>query len=238
MDILLLARPEKALMDMETLEEQKMLVEQMEDVEDISKEVEAIATEATLQLEKLVEEEVGEVGGNFDYIENLLDARPEGALHDEHSEKEGKEPLNLALSDDEDKGVDEEDMVLTHMLVEDVEDISKEMEAIATEATLQLEKLLVEDQEIVPPGMEEPGLANMKMEENVAEEELIEGEKSTRKRKREVEGEEEEEDNNKAKRFCSWRTWMTDVFNSWFNIDFGYFVHLYSGFSDLFVRPT
>ena len=109
MDILLLARPEKAVMNMETLEEQKMLVEQMEDVEDISKEVEAIATEATLQLEKLVEEEVGEVGGNFDYIENLLDARPVGALHDEHSEKEGKEALNLALSDDGDEGVDSDD---------------------------------------------------------------------------------------------------------------------------------
>merc|ERR1719447_2226883 len=107
--------------------------------------MEAIATEATLQLEKLVEEEVGEVGGNFDYIENLLDARPEGALHNEHSEKEGKERLNLALSDDEDEGVDEEDMVFTHMLVEDVEDISKEMEAIATEATLQLEKLVEEE---------------------------------------------------------------------------------------------
>ena len=152
MDILLLTRPEKALMNMETLEEQKMLVEQMEDVEDISKEVEVIATEATLQLEKLVEEEVGEVGGNFDYIENLLDARSVGAWHDDHSEKEGKETLNLALSNDEDEGVDEEDMVLTHMLVE--------------------------DQEIVPPGVEEPGVANMKMEENVAEEELIEGEDS------------------------------------------------------------
>ena len=212
MDILLLARPEKALMNMETLEEQKMLVEQMEDVEDISKEVEVIATEATLQLEKLVEEEVGEVGGNFDYIENLLEARIVGASHDEHSEKEGKETLNLALSNDEDEGVDEEDTVLTHMLVE--------------------------DQEIVPPGVEEPGVANMKMEENDAKEELIEGEgeKSNRKRKREEE--EEVEDNNKAKRFCGWRTWMTDVFNSWFNIDFGYFVHLYSGFSDMFVRPT
>ena len=212
MDILLLAPPEKALMDMETLEEQKMLVEQMEDVEDISKEVEAIATEATLQLEKLVEEEVGEVGGNFDYIENLLDAGFVGAWHDEHSEKEGKETLNLALSGDEDEGVGEEDMALTHMLVE--------------------------DQEIVPPGLDEPGLANMEMEENVAEEELIEEVKRKRKRKREVEEEEEVEDNNKAKRFCGWRTWMTDVFNSWFNIDFGYFVHLYSGFSDLFVRPT
>ena len=210
MDILLLARPEKALMNMETLEEQKMLVEQMEDVEDISKEVEVIATEATLQLEKLVEEEVGEVGGNFDYIENLLDARFPGARHDEHSEKEGKETLNLALSNDEDEGANEEDMVLTHMLVE--------------------------DQEIVPPGVEEPGVANMKMEENVAEEELIEGEKNKRKRKREEE--EEVEDNNKAKRFCGWRTWMTDVFNSLFNIDFGSFVHLYSGFSDMFVRPT
>ena len=207
MDILLLTRPEKALMNMETLEEQKMLVEQMEDVEDISKEVEVIATEATLQLEKLVEEEVGEVGGNFDYIENLLDARFPGARHDEHSEKEGKETLNLALSDDVDEGVDEEDVVLTHMLVE--------------------------DQENVPPGVEEPGV-----EENVAEGELIEGEKSKRKRKREEEEEEEVEDNNKAKRFCGWRTWMTDVFNSWFNIDFGYFVHLYSGFSDMFVRPT
>ena len=206
MDILLPARPEKALMNMETLEEQKMLVEQMEDVEDISKEVEVIATEATFQLEKLVEEEVGEVGGNFDYIENLLDARFPGARHDEHSEKEGKETLNLALSDDVDEGVDEEDVVLTHMLVE--------------------------DQENVPPGVEEPGV-----EENVAEGELIEGEKSKRKRKREEE-EEEVEDNNKAKRFCGWRTWMTDVFNSWFNIDFGYFVHLYSGFSDMFVRPT
>ena len=212
MDILLLARPETALINIETLEEQKMLVEQMEDVEDISKEVVAIATEATLQLEKLVEEEVGEVGGNFDYIENLLDARFPGARHDEHSEKEGKETLNLALSDDVDESVDEEDMVLTHMLVE--------------------------DQEIVPPGVEEPWVAKMKMEENDAKEELIEGEgeKSNRKRKREVE--EEVEDNNKAKRFCGWRTWMTDVFNSWFNIDFGYFVHLYSGFSDMFVRPT
>ena len=209
MDILLPARLEKALMNRETLEELKMLVEQMEDVEDISKEVEVIATEATLQLEKLVEEEVG---GNFDYIENLLDARFEGVCHDEHSEKEGKETLNLALSDDVDEGVDEEDMVLTHMLVE--------------------------DQEIVPPGVEEPGVANMKMEENDAKEELIEGEgeKSNRKRKREEE--EVVEDNNKAKRFCGWRTWMTDVFNSWFNINFGYFVHLYSGFSDMFVRPT
>ena len=35
MDILLLARPETALINMETLEEQKMLVEQMEDLEDI-----------------------------------------------------------------------------------------------------------------------------------------------------------------------------------------------------------
>ena len=206
MDILLPARLEKALMNRGTLEELKMLVEQMEDVEEISKEVEAIATEATLQLEKLVEEEVGEVGGNFDYIENLLEARVVGAWHDEHSEKEGKETLNLALSDDVDEGVDEEDVVLTHMLVE--------------------------DQENVPPGVEEPGV-----EENVAEGELIEGEKSKRKRKREEE-EEEVEDNNKAKRFCGWRTWMTDVFNSWFNIDFGYFVHLYSGFSDMFVRPT
>ena len=98
--------------------------------------------------------------------------------------------------------------------------------------------MLVEDQEIVPPGVAEPWVANNKMEENVAEEELIEGEGSKRKRKREGEEEEEVEDNNKAKRFCGWRTWMTDVFNSWFNIDFGYFVHLYSGFSDLFVRPT
>ena len=48
----------------------------------------------------------------------------------------------------EDEGVDEEDVVFTHMVVE--------------------------DQEIVPPGLDEPGLADMEMEGNVAEEELIE----------------------------------------------------------------
>ena len=78
--------PEKALIDyghqrLEALEEaleenRKILLEELES----SKDVEAIATAATLQLfnmEKLVEEEVTEADNNLDYIENLLDNRVE-----------------------------------------------------------------------------------------------------------------------------------------------------------------
>merc|ERR1712112_639384 len=74
-----------------------------------------------------------------------------------------------------------------------------------------------------------------------------EGVESNRKRKREEE-EDEEEGKRNAKRFCDWRSWvvdiftsfnmvdinMVDIFTSWFNI--GYFVHLYNGLSDIFVR--
>ena len=118
--------PEKALIDyghqrLEALEEaleenRKILLEELES----SKDVEAIATAATLQLfnmEKLVEEEVTEADNNLDYIENLLDNRVEreviGVAGEglesedpkddfEKEEDEVLETLRLALSEGDD----------------------------------------------------------------------------------------------------------------------------------------
>ena len=65
-------------------------------------------------------------------------------------------------------------------------------------------------------------------------EEVLQEVESSRKRKREEEEDEEVEGKRNAKRFCSWRTWVTDIVTSWFN--FGYFVQIYNGLSGVFVR--
>ena len=251
MDMFIVEDPEKALIDFghqrlealevaleenrkilmeevrfEAMEEEmmveKMVEEEMRVVED-SKEVEDIATAATLQLfnlEKLVEEEVTETGNNLDYIENLLDKRVGGEAIREVLEREedqvesGKEEqeeifetLKLALSEDDeeegskDESVDEENLVFTQ---ENVENLVKEKD---------------------------------EMKGGKGEDEEEEMESSSRKRKREEE-EEEVEGKRSAKRFCGWRTWVADIFTSWFNFNFGYFVELYNGLSDVFVHRT
>merc|ERR1719342_1260524 len=204
--------PEKALIDfghqrLEALEvaleeNRKMLEEEMKVLED-SKEVEDIATAATLQLfnlEKLVEEEVTETGNNLDYIENLLDKSVGGEAIREVLEREedqvesGKEEqeeifetLKLALSEDDeeegskDESLDEENLVFTQ---ENVENLMKEKD---------------------------------EMKGGKGEDEEEEMESSSRKRKRE-----EVEGKRSAKRFCGWRTWVADVFTTWFNFNFGY----------------
>ena len=226
--------PEKALIDyghqrLEALEEaleenRKILLEELES----SKDVEAIATAATLQLfnmEKLVEEEVTEADNNLDYIENLLDNRVEREVIGvpgeglesedpkdvfEKEEDEVLETLRLALSegDDEgwskDEGVVEEEMVFSKVNVG---------EAMVCEDEMEKE---------------------VKVEVKIQEE--GEGKDSSRKRKREEE--DDEVDGNTAKRFCSWRTWVADIFSSWFSFNFEYFVELYNGLSDVFVRAT
>ena len=198
--------PEKALIDyghqrLEALEEaleenRKILLEELES----SKDVEAIATAATLQLfnmEKLVEEEVTEADNNLDYIENLLDNRVEREVigvageglqsedpKDEFEKEEDEvlETLRLALSegDDEgwskDEGVVEEEMVFSKVNVG--------------------EAMVCEDE------MEKEVKVEVKIQE--------EGKDSSRKRKREEE--DDEVDGNTAKRFCSWRTWVADIF--------------------------
>ena len=224
--------PEKALIDyghqrLEALEEaleenRKILLEELES----SKDVEAIATAATLQLfnmEKLVEEEVTEADNNLDYIENLLDNRVErevivvagkGLQPEDPKDEFGKEEdevletLRLALSEGngegwcKDEGVVEEEMVFSKVNVG--------------------EAMVCED------GMEKEVKVEVKIQE--------EGKDSSRKRKREEE--DDEVDGNRAKRFCSWRTWMADIFSSWFSFNFEYFVELYNGLSDVFVRAT
>ena len=224
--------PEKALIDyghqrLEALEEaleenRKILLEELES----SKDVEAIATAATLQLfnmEKLVEEEVTEADNNLDYIENLLDNRVErevigvagkGLQPEDPKDEFGKEEdevletLRLALSEGngegwcKDEGVVEEEMVFSKVNVG--------------------EAMVCED------GMEKEVKVEVKIQE--------EGKDSSRKRKREEE--DDEVDGNTAKRFCSWRTWVADIFSSWFSFNFEYFVELYNGLSDVFVRAT
>ena len=224
--------PEKALIDyghqrLEALEEaleenRKILLEELES----SKDVEAIATAATLQLfnmEKLVEEEVTEADNNLDYIENLLDNRVErevigvagkGLQPEDPKDEFGKEEdevletLRLALSEGngegwcKDEGVVEEEMVFSKVNVG--------------------EAMVCED------GMEKEVKVEVKIQE--------EGKDSSRKRKREEE--DDEVDGNTAKRFCSWRTWVVDIFSSWFSFNFEYFVELYNGLSDVFVRAT
>ena len=66
-------------------------------------------------------------------------------------------------------------------------------------------------------------------------EEVLQEVESSRKRKRE-EVEEEVEGKRNAKRFCGWKTWVADIVTSWFTFNIGYFVHLYNGLSDVFVR--
>ena len=221
--------PEKALMNFESFEDneeenRKILMEAMRE----EKEVEAIATAATLQLfnlEKLVEEEVAETGNNFDYIENLLDNRVEGERVEqekdqvESGKKEGEETLSLALSEEEEEGEDvdtdvkEEKLVFTQT---DPEDLEGEKDQMAEG------KVRDEEEEQV------------KMQQEKKEED--EGVESSRKRKREEEEDEEVEGKRNAKRFCSWRTWVADIVTSWFNFNLGYFVHLYNGLSGVFVR--
>ena len=135
--------PEKALIDyghqrLEALEEaleenRKILLEELES----SKDVEAIATAATLQLfnmEKLVEEEVTEADNNLDYIENLLDNRVEREVigvpgeglesedpKDEFEKEEDEvlETLRLALSEGDDEGWSKDEGVETAEVIEE-----------------------------------------------------------------------------------------------------------------------
>ena len=214
----------------------EMMEEIMEEEMEEKLEVEAIATVATLQLfnlEKLVEEEVAETGNNLDYIENLLDIGGDRLEHEEDQGESGKEQgevfdtLRLALSEDDDEegskdaAVDEEDLVFTQANPE-------EQEAVVGEKEMTIKKDKMEKDEVRDEEEEQ-----VKMQENEEEKES-----SSRKRKREEE-EEEVEGKRSAKRFCgSWRTWMAELFTSWFNFNFGYFVELYNGLSDVFVRPT
>ena len=89
-------------------------------------------------------------------------------------------------------------------------------------------------------GNQEGEKEKAKVEDKQEEKELKmqeEGVESNRKRKREEEEEEEDgEGKRNAKRFCDWRSWVVNIFTSWFN--FGYFVHLYNGLSDVLVRRT
>ena len=224
--------PEKALIDyghqrLEALEEaleenRKILLEELES----SKDVEAIATAATLQLfnmEKLVEEEVTEADNNLDYIENLLDNRVEREVigvpgeglesedpKDEFEKEEDEvlETLRLALSEGDDEGWSKDEGVVEEEMV--------------------FSKVNVGEAMVCEDGMEKEVKVEVKIQE--------EGKDSSRKRKREEE--DEEVDGNTAKRFCSWRTWMADIFSSWFSFNFEYFVELYNGLSDVFVRAT
>ena len=224
--------PEKALIDyghqrLEALEEaleenRKILLEELES----SKDVEAIATAATLQLfnmEKLVEEEVTEADNNLDYIENLLDNRVEREVigvageglqsedpKDEFEKEEDKvlETLRLALSEGDDEGWSKDEGVVEEEMV--------------------FSKVNVGEAMVCEDGMEKEVKVDVKIQE--------EGKDSSRKRKREEE--DDEVDGNTAKRFCSWRTWMADIFSSWFSFNFEYFVELYNGLSDVFVRAT
>ena len=224
--------PEKALIDyghqrLEALEEaleenRKILLEELES----SKDVEAIATAATLQLfnmEKLVEEEVTEADNNLDYIENLLDNRVEREVvvvageglqsedpKDEFEKEEDEvlETLRLALSEGDDEGWSKDEGVVEEEMV--------------------FSKVNVGEAMVCEDGMEKEVKVDVKIQE--------EGKDSSRKRKREEE--DDEVDGNTAKRFCSWRTWVADIFSSWFSFNFEYFVELYNGLSDVFVRAT
>ena len=198
--------PEKALIDyghqrLEALEEaleenRKILLEELES----SKDVEAIATAATLQLfnmEKLVEEEVTEADNNLDYIENLLDNRVEREVigvageglqsedpKDEFEKEEDEvlETLRLALSEGDDEGWSKDEGVVEEEMV--------------------FSKVNVGEAMVCEDGMEKEVKVEVKIQE--------EGKDSSRKRKREEE--DDEVDGNTAKRFCSWRTWVADIF--------------------------
>ena len=227
--------PEKALIDyghqrLEALEEaleenRKILLEELES----SKDVEAIATAATLQLfnmEKLVEEEVTEADNNLDYIENLLDNRVE-------REVIGVPGEGLESEDPKDEFEKEEDEVLETLRLalseEDDEGWSKD-EGVVEEEEMVFSKVNVGETMVCEDEMKK----EVKVEAMIQEK--GEGKDSSRKRKREEE--DDEVDGNTAKRFCSWRTWMADIFSSWFSFNFEYFVELYNGLSDVFVRAT